>query len=66
MEWQFKETMQGCTSCVDGCNACGSQNDVFFLGGSGNITQESRFTRPRFTGEEKRTTGKLYDLKCIL
>ena len=66
MEGQLEETVQGASAGIDGCDACRCQNDVFLLGIGCDVPQKSRFTRPRLSGEEKRTTGKLYDLECIL
>ena len=66
VEGQLEETVQGASAGIDGCDACRCQNDVFLLGIGCDVPQKSRFTRPRLSGEEKRTTGKLYDLECIL
>ena len=66
MERKLEKAVERASSGVDGRNACWGKNDMFLLGIGGYLTYESRFTRPRLSGKEKRTTGKLYDLECIL
>ena len=58
MEWNLEETMKCGATGVDGGNASRGKDDVFLLGVGGNVSEKSRFTRPRLSGEEKRAMGK--------
>lgn len=66
MERELKKAVEGGAADIDGCNTGGGKDNIFLFGGGCNMSKERRFTRPCFSCEEKRATGKLYDLKCIL
>ena len=57
--------MERASSGVDGRNACWGKNEYVssWYWRLYNV-KKFRFTRPRLSGKEKRTTGKLYDLEC--
>ncbi len=66
MKRDLEETVKCGATGVDGSDACRGEDDVFLLGVGGNVSEKSRFTRPRLSGEEKRAMGKLNDLESLL
>ena len=63
---QLEEAVHRASSGVDGCNAGGSQHDVFLLGVLADITQKGRLTRACFSGEKNRLAGILNQVQGIL
>ena len=66
MKRKPEKAVQRAAAGIDGCDTCGSQYDMFLFSVLRDVTQESRFTRPRFSGKEQRATGKVNDLEGVL
>ena len=66
MEGELEKAMKRGASGIDGGYTSRREDDMFLLGGLGDVAEKRRFTRACLSGKEKRATGKLYDLQSFL
>lgn len=66
MEGELEKTVKRGATGIDGGYTCRCEDDMFLLGGLGDVAEKRRFTRACLSGKEKRATGKLYDLQSFL
>ena len=66
MEGELEKAMKRGAAGIDGGYTSRREDDMFLLGGLGDVAEKRRFTRACLSGKEKRATGKLYDLQSFL
>jgi hypothetical protein len=66
MERQFEETVEGTSSCIDGCNSGRSQNYIFLFGDLTYVFQKGRLSCSCFSCEKNGLAGILNQAQCVL